>query len=85
MNTSDSLTRQSLSNPISNIAITAGYAAPRFQSSDSPIDQATLSKLATKVLRDPLLLHNLSDRVYELMQLDLQQQRERIGGYGSWY
>ena len=85
MNTSDRLKRQSLSNPISNIAIAAGYAAPRFQIGDSPVSQATLSKLATKVLRDPLLLHNLSDRVYELMQLDLQQQRERSGSYGGWY
>ena len=85
MNISDSFNRQSLSNPISNVAISTEYAALRFQTSDSPVDKATLSKLANKVLKDPLLLHNLSDRVYELMQLDLQQQRERIGGYGSWY
>ena len=85
MNRSDSCNRQSLPNPISNIALTAGYAASRFQTSDLPHDRATLSKLATKVLKDPLLLLNLSDRVYELMQLDLQQQRERSRNYGGWY
>ena len=76
--------KQSFSKPISNVAISAGYAALRFQTSDRSVDQATLSKLATKVLKDPLLLHNLSDRVYELMQLDLQQQRERSRSYGGW-
>ena len=85
MNSSDSFNRQSISNPISNVAISAGYAAPRFQTSDLPHDRATLSKLATKVLKDPLLLLNLSDRVYELMQLDLQQQRERSRNYEGWY
>ncbi len=85
MNTLDSLNRQSLSKPISNLAIAVGYAAPRFQTSDRCVDRATLSKLANKVLKDPLLLHNLSDRVYELMQLDWQQQQERSRNYGSWH
>ncbi len=85
MNISDSLKSQSLSKPISNLVIAAGYAAPRFQTSDRSVDRTTLSKLANKVLEDPLLLHNLSDRVYELMQLDWQQQRERNGGYEGRY
>ena len=83
MNRSDIFYSEPLPNPINNVAISAGYAAPRFQTSDQPQDRATLSKLAAKVFKDPLLLLNLSDRVYELMQLDLQQQRERHGGYGG--
>ncbi|HBL62604.1 MAG TPA: hypothetical protein DDZ80_30750, partial [Cyanobacteria bacterium UBA8803] len=36
-----------------------------------------LLKLAAKVLKDPLLMRKLSDRVYHLMQEDLRNQRER--------
>jgi len=41
-------------------------------------DMAMVSKLADKVLHDPLLLRMLSDRVYELMLEDLRNQRDRF-------
>jgi hypothetical protein len=34
------------------------------------------------VLRDPVLLEQLGDRVYGLFQLELKRQRERQDGYG---
>ncbi|NET59608.1 MAG: hypothetical protein F6K47_26705 [Symploca sp. SIO2E6] len=38
-------------------------------------------QLAAKVLEDPLLLRSLSEQVYELMLLDLEQQLERSRTY----
>ncbi|MFB8788172.1 MAG: hypothetical protein U7123_04835 [Potamolinea sp.] len=46
-------------------------------------DRADLSKLAAKVLEDPMLLQMLSDRVYQLMLEDLRNQRERHGNFGG--
>lgn len=39
-------------------------------------------QLLEQILRNPLLMQQLSDRVYELLQADLRQQRERKFGYG---
>lgn len=36
-------------------------------------------QLLEQILRNPLRMQQLSDRVYELLQADLRQQRERIG------
>jgi len=41
-----------------------------------------LAKLAEQVLEDPLAVQQLSDRVVQLLQQDLKQQRERHGDYG---
>lgn len=46
-------------------------------------DNTEISKLAAKVLEDPLLLQMLSDRVYQLMLEDLRNQRERHGNFGG--
>jgi hypothetical protein len=40
-------------------------------------DTTGVSKLADKILHNPLLLKKLSDRVYELMLEDLRNQRDR--------
>lgn len=43
---------------------------------------ASLNRFAAKVIDHPLLMDKLGRRVYELLQADLQQQRERNGYYG---
>jgi len=61
--------------PVGDIAGTAGYAAIA-TTSDS-------TKAATgNYLSDPLVLSQLTDRVYELLLEDLQCQRERVRNYG---
>lgn len=39
--------------------------------------------LIEKVLQNPILLHKLTDKVYELMLEDLRKQRENLGIYRS--
>ena len=38
---------------------------------------------AGKYLNDSLLLHELTERVYELLKEDLQTQRERLNNYAQ--
>jgi len=38
-----------------------------------------LSQAAQQVLQDPILLRQLCDRVYELLQEDVRNQRDREG------
>ncbi|MEH2438449.1 MAG: hypothetical protein V7K25_30355 [Nostoc sp.] len=38
-----------------------------------------LAQLAQKYLNNPLLMHQLCDRVYERLNADIKIQRERIG------
>ncbi|NEQ32275.1 MAG: hypothetical protein F6K04_14950 [Leptolyngbya sp. SIO4C5] len=38
-----------------------------------------LSKLAETILQDPILLRKLGDRIFELMQEDIRNQRDRAG------
>ncbi|MGB0562114.1 MAG: hypothetical protein ACPGVO_09960 [Spirulinaceae cyanobacterium] len=45
--------------------------------------QAALAQFARKVQGDPVLLRKLGRRVYELMQADLDLQRERNWNYGA--
>lgn len=40
-------------------------------------EQDAMKTLTEQVLRDPLLLRQLSDRVYEIMIAELRYQRER--------
>lgn len=42
-------------------------------------DQEQVSQLAEQVLNDAILLFRLSDRVYELMQEEIRNQRDRLG------
>jgi len=62
---------------------TAGYAAPAsMQGNQSEEDRVALTQLAAKILQDPLAMRRLSDRVFQLLQEDLQLQQERNRGYG---
>jgi len=47
-----------------------------------PDEQEALLQLASEILQDPLAMQHLCDRVYTLMQQDLQRQQERHRGYG---
>lgn len=81
---SPSLLIQPSLKPISNPSGPAGYAAPAiFQRSCKQDEMAAIAKTASKVLRDPILLRLLTDRVYELMLQDLRMQQERNGIYGG--
>jgi hypothetical protein len=63
--------------PIGDVGSTAGYAGvPSGSSSDRS------AQIAIKYSQDSLLLGNLTDRVYQLLQQDLYLQRERLNNYG---
>lgn len=67
----------------STLVTKAGYAAPAFMPGDkSEEDRVALTQLAAKILQDPLAMRRLSDRVFQLLQEDLQLQQERNRGYG---
>jgi hypothetical protein len=59
--------------PVGDIGGTAGYAAIPTTSDVS----------GGEYLSDHMLLDKLCDRVYELLQEDMRQQRERVRNYGS--
>ncbi len=61
----------------------AGYAAPvQFVEPSHGADLNTLAQLAAQLLQDPIAVYQLGDRVFELLQQDLDLQRERGYGYG---
>jgi hypothetical protein len=63
--------------PVGDLGSTAGYAGvPSGSTSDRS------AQIATKYNHDSLLLSNLTDRVYQLLQQDLYLQRERLSNYG---
>jgi hypothetical protein len=62
----------------SDLGGTAGYAGSTFTSNTKGISQT-----AEKYLKDSLLLNKLTDRVYELLQEDMRNQRERVNNYGN--
>jgi len=61
--------RQSFLAPIGDIAGTAGYAA--------------IPVIKGKHFNDPLVLNQLTDRVYELFLEDIRCQQERVRNYGK--
>lgn len=70
--------------PITGITSPSGFAAPPLiQSNCQTQERSVLLQTADKVLNDPILLRQLSDRVYELLLEDLRYQRERSRNYGS--
>lgn len=58
-----------------------GLMAPANIQSES--QDVGLQTAATQLLKDPLQVKRLMERVYQLIQQDLQEQRERLGLYGS--
>ena len=72
--------------PGETFSISGSYLAPGMFQQHSQHDDLTKAKLlSSKVLRDPLLLSKLCDRVYELMLEDISRQKERIDNYGRLY
>ncbi|WP_375502513.1 hypothetical protein [uncultured Nostoc sp.] len=51
------------------------------QGSDRQDDLTIISELASQILRDPQLLRQFSQRVYQLMQSDMRNQRETVKNY----
>ena len=63
-----------------SLANPAGYSiAAKYQTRD-----ASLTPLIEKALKDPALLDQLCERVYQIMLADLQQQQDRTRNYGGW-
>jgi hypothetical protein len=62
--------------PIGDLGSLAGYAG---RASDSTSDRA--ASVAGKYRQDELLLGQLTDRVYQLFQADLDRQRERLANF----
>lgn len=70
--------------PSNALTSPSGFAAPPLIQSDCQAQERTaLLQAASQVLNDPILLRQLSDRVYELLLEDLRYQRERSRNYGS--
>ncbi len=71
--------------PIGQPSVPAGYTAPALVQRDGKAeDLAKISKVAGKVLQDPLMMRLLSDRVYQLLLEDLRRQQERSRNYGGF-
>jgi hypothetical protein len=49
---------------------------------NQPEHLAAIAELAEQIVKDPLQLQQLGDRVYELLQQDLRILQERSRGYG---
>jgi hypothetical protein len=69
--------------PIGAPSSPAGFAAPAEIQTHASKESADLNALAAKVMADPILLRQLSDRVYHLLLEDLQQQHHRTYSYGG--
>lgn len=67
--------------PIGAPAGAAGFAASAEILTAASKASKELNALASKVLRDPVLLRQLSDRVYQLFLEDLRNQEERTHSY----
>lgn len=66
-----------------NGANAAGFTASSgILASETISRNPQLLKLAATILENPLLQRQLCDRVYELLQEDLRQQKERYRNYG---
>ncbi|MFB2769530.1 hypothetical protein ACE1AT_09600 [Pelatocladus sp. BLCC-F211] len=62
--------------PIGDVGDTAGYAGITATSQGNKA-----ATVAGKYLNNSLLLTNLTERVYQLLQEDLRLQRERVNNY----
>jgi hypothetical protein len=74
--------RKILLAPIGDVCGTAGYA----RSASTSLGNKTTAA-AAKYLNNSLLLSNLTERVYQLLQEDLYLQRERVNNYSRsrWF
>ncbi|BAU10728.1 hypothetical protein LEP3755_12200 [Leptolyngbya sp. NIES-3755] len=68
--------------PIAYPVAPAGFCAPaRTLSHRSQKEHNLMAAMVGTVLKDPLLMRQLSDRVYELMQEELMRDRDRYSRY----
>jgi hypothetical protein len=68
-----------------SLSAPVGYSAPAKTQSDRPNHESSeLANFADEVLRDPLLMVQLTERVYELLLNDLHYQQERSHNYGGY-
>ena len=64
------------SNPI-------GFVAPAIlQSDQSPEVKQEMAYIAEQLAKDPMAMRLFCDRIYQLLQNDLQSQQERAHSYG---
>lgn len=61
-----------------------GFVAPAQLQRDRQ-EFPKLCAIAARVINDPLQVQRLVTRIHQLMQADLQRQRERQGHYGGRY
>ena len=65
------------------IADPVGFVAPAILQSDhSPELKQALLATAAELLNNPIAMRLFCDRVYQLLQDDLQIQKERVHSYG---
>jgi hypothetical protein len=65
--------------PINNLVMSMSEHFSRTNSTDTDFENNRLAQLAQSYLDNPMLMHQLCDRVYERLYTDLKIQRERIG------
>lgn len=67
---------RSVSNPV-------GFVAPAIlQSNHSPAIKQEMANVAAQLAKDPMAMRLFCDRIYQLLQDDIQTQKERAHGYG---
>ncbi len=59
-----------------------GLAAPAQVLLEGDREAQAVAALAAKILEDPVAMHKLSERLFQMLQADLTIQRERSLGYG---
>ncbi|MEM9946774.1 MAG: hypothetical protein AAF810_12005 [Cyanobacteria bacterium P01_D01_bin.36] len=69
--------------PSSSIANPAGFVGPAIlQSHYPPAVKAKMAKVAARLAKDPIAMRLFCDRIYQLLQDDLQLQQDRVHSYG---
>lgn len=66
-----------------HITSPAGFVMPAiYQSERSPEVKAKMVEVAARLAKDPISLRLFCDRIYQLLQDDIQQQQDRTHSYG---
>ena len=72
----DSKQEEAFFTPLGDVGGTTGYA-----NTSAISDASKFAQTADTYLKDSLLLSKLTRRVYELLQEDIRNQRERVSNY----
>ena len=66
-----------------HITTPASFVMPAiYQSERSPEVKAKMAEVAAQLTKDPISLRLFCDRIYQLLQNDIQQQQDRTHSYG---